>query len=397
MQLRRNPAPLPPPFTSIKTQHDYHHWHMVFNHIRPSTIQQMAKRQLLPNLPKSLALPPPKTTCTSCAAAKLHPARHSRTTHKYLTGEALSSDICGPFPTASTNGNRYFMTVIDTNSRYFIITFMKTRDQATDQLDNVLSHLTTGPYPKPSMINTDNAKEYLSHTTKDMYNTHGVRHSTTVPYSPQGNGIAERVNRTIMNAARAFLHHSGLPEHHWEDAIKDAAFKYSHTLHLGTGQIPSTLWHAHKPNITKYMIFGQLGHVPHITGKTLVRKLHPRALTVRYLIPTDPKHVMVINMGDGKMRRVRSVDFRPYHKEMDPNHNVKVLFKAFTPKPTPTEITATSPAPMHHGQAKNYPDAKPWALAHNSELDNLEKNKVITWIPSQKLPPGTKPIPLSMG
>ena len=58
------------------------------------------------------------------------------------------------------------------------------------------------------------------------------------------------------------------------------------------------------------MIFGQLGHVPHITSKTLVRKLHERALTVRFLYATDPQHVMVIKTHDGKTRRIRTDDFK---------------------------------------------------------------------------------------
>ena len=106
------------------------------------------------------------------------------------------------------------IAVIDTNSRYLIITFLQKRDQAPDHLDIILSHLNKGPYPKLRTIHTDNAKEYMAGHTKEVYKTNGVQHTTTVPYTPQENGIAERVNRTIMNAARASLHHSGLPEYH---------------------------------------------------------------------------------------------------------------------------------------------------------------------------------------
>ena len=79
------------------------------------------------------------------------------------------------------------------------MTFLKTRDETPHYIDNV------------------------------------IKHTTTVPYSPQENGIAERVKRTMLNAASSALHHSGLPKDYWEDAIKDAAVKHNHTLHLRTG------------------------------------------------------------------------------------------------------------------------------------------------------------------
>ena len=274
MQWQHKPASTPPHTVNAKIQHEHLHYHMVFNHIRSSTQQQMAKRKLIPYLSKALAKRPPRITCTSCAKAKLHPARHSRKQHRYNTGEALSSDVCGPFPTPSRQGNQYFMTVVDTNSRYLIITLLQKRDQASDHLDNILSHLNKGPYPNPSTIHTDNAKEYLESHTKEVHKIKCVQHTATVPYTLQENGIAERVNRTITNAARASLHHSGLLYYHWEDAIKDSVFKYNHTLHLSTGEISTTLWHGQKPSVPQYMIFGQLGHIPHITSKTLVRKFH---------------------------------------------------------------------------------------------------------------------------
>ena len=117
------------------------------------------------------------------------------------------------------------MTVIDTNSRCLIRTFLKTRDETPDHIDNILKHITKSKMHTPRVVHTDNAKEYLSCTSQYIYNDNNVTHTTTVPYSPQENGIAEIVNRTILNAARSALHHVGLPNEYWEDAVKDAAFK----------------------------------------------------------------------------------------------------------------------------------------------------------------------------
>ena len=52
---------------------------------------------------------------------------------------------------------------------------------------------------------------------------------------------------------------------------------------------------------------------------------------------------------------------------------------------------------MQHGQARNYPDAHLWKKAHDKELDNLDNNKVVIWLPPKQIPNQTKPIPLTIG
>lgn len=114
-----------------------------------------------------------------------------------------------------------------------------------------------------------------------------------------------------------------------------------------------------------------------------------RALPVRHLYATDQRYMVVMNISDGKTRRVYTVDFNSYHRELDPNHKAHVVFKSLTPMPTPTKITHTNPAHMNHRQARNYPDAKRLAQAHNEELYHLDQKKVVTWLPpitSPKLP-----------
>ena len=135
----------------------------------------------------------------------------------------------------------------------------------------------------------------------------------------------------------------------------------------------------HKSHSSSFL--AQLGHVPNGTGTTKIHKLDHRALSVRYLYATDQRQIVVMNTTDGKTRRVRTVDFNSFHRDLDRNHISHVVFKAFNPKPTPTKITHTPPATMHHGQARKFPDTKLWAKAHNKELDNLDQKKVATWLP----------------
>ena len=52
----------------------------------------------------------------------------------------------------------------------------------------------------------------------------GIKRELSIPYNPQQNGITERKNTTIMEAARAMLHDQDLPMHLWVEATKTAVY-----------------------------------------------------------------------------------------------------------------------------------------------------------------------------
>ena len=74
------------------------------------------------------------------------------------------------------------------------------------------------------MLRTDNGTEYLNLKFEEYMKTHGVRHQTTVPYTPQQNGVAERWNRTLLETARSLLHGAGpnVPQSLWGEAVAAA-------------------------------------------------------------------------------------------------------------------------------------------------------------------------------
>ncbi len=63
---------------------------------------------------------------------------------------------------------------------------------------------------------SNNFKKYLS--------DHGIQHQLTVPYTPQQNGVAERMNRTLMNLVRSMLHHKGIEKRFWAEALATAVY-----------------------------------------------------------------------------------------------------------------------------------------------------------------------------
>jgi hypothetical protein len=60
---------------------------------------------------------------------------------------------------------------------------------------------------KIKCIRTDNGKEFVNKRTGSICSKTGIVHQTTVPYTPQQNGLAERMNRTLVERVRAMMDH----------------------------------------------------------------------------------------------------------------------------------------------------------------------------------------------
>ena len=70
----------------------------------------------------------------------------------------------------------------------------------------------------------DNGGEYIDRGFKEYCATNGIRMEKTIPRTPQQNGIAERMNRTINQLARSMRLHSRLPKAFWADAVNTTVY-----------------------------------------------------------------------------------------------------------------------------------------------------------------------------
>lgn len=77
---------------------------------------------------------------------------------------------------------------------------------------------------KVKTLRSDNGKEYLSHDFVNFCKANGIVQQLTNIYTPQQNGVAERMNRTLTEKARCLLFDAGLPKTYWAEAVNMSAF-----------------------------------------------------------------------------------------------------------------------------------------------------------------------------
>ncbi|GJY14690.1 retrovirus-related pol polyprotein from transposon TNT 1-94 [Tanacetum coccineum] len=125
-------------------------------------------------------------------------------------------------------------------------------------------------------IRTDNETEFVNQTLREYYEKVGISHETSVARSPQQNGVVERRNRTLIEAARTMLIYAKAPLFLWAEAVATACYTQNRSvIRLRHGKTPYELLHDKLPDLSFFHVFGALCY-PTNDSENL-GKLQPKA------------------------------------------------------------------------------------------------------------------------
>ncbi|GJT28434.1 retrovirus-related pol polyprotein from transposon TNT 1-94 [Tanacetum coccineum] len=106
-------------------------------------------------------------------------------------------------------------------------------------------------------VRTDNGTEFVNQTLRKWYENVGIIHQTSVAHTPQQNGVVERQNRTLVEAARTMLIFSKAPLFLWAEAINTACYTQNRSLiRLRYNKTPYELMQDKKPDLSFFHVFG---------------------------------------------------------------------------------------------------------------------------------------------
>nr|GEU80108.1 putative ribonuclease H-like domain-containing protein [Tanacetum cinerariifolium] len=177
-------------------------WHCRLSHLNFGAINHLARQGLVRGLPKLKF--EKDHLCSACAMGKSTKKSHkpkSKDTNQeklYL----LHMDLCGPMRIESVNGKKYILVIVDDYSRFTWVKFLRSKDEAQDFIVKFLKMIQVRLKVPVRHIQTDNGTEFVNQTLRENYEEVGISHETSVARSPQQNGVIERRNRMLIEAAR---------------------------------------------------------------------------------------------------------------------------------------------------------------------------------------------------
>jgi transposase InsO family protein len=121
-------------------------------------------------------------------------------------------------------GAQYFVTFIDDNSRKVWVQTMRTKDETFEAFKRFKALAENQCGCRVKALRSDNGGEYNSAKFKKYLAEHGICAQTTAPYTPEQNGVSERMNRTLVECARTMLHAQDMNYTYWAEAVMTAAY-----------------------------------------------------------------------------------------------------------------------------------------------------------------------------
>ena len=180
-------------------------WHKRLGHVNNDRLREMKRKGIV----KGIEFKDDEImeSCSGCAQGKLHklPFPKTATFRGEKVLDLIHTDLWGPARVTSAGGKRYMLTITDDYSRFSKVYFLHSKTQVFEYFIEYKNWSERLHETKIKRVRSDNGGEFTSNEFEEYLRTEGIQHQKTVPYNPEQNGVAERLNRTLGDMARCML------------------------------------------------------------------------------------------------------------------------------------------------------------------------------------------------
>ncbi|KAM1838444.1 hypothetical protein ACFX14_020106 [Malus domestica] len=241
-------------------------WHMRLGHAGEKALQGLVKQGLLKG-----ATTCKLDFCEHCVLGKQTRVKFGTVVHQ-TKGilDYVHSDVWGPTKTPSLSGRHWFVTFVDDYSRRSWVYTMKHKSEVLSIFLGWKKMVENQTGRKIKILRSDNGGEYTSDPFFKVCKEEGIVRHFSVQGTPQQNGVAERLNRTLLEKVRCMLSQSGLSKSFWAEAVNYACHIINRLPSaVVQGKTPMELWTGKTSSDYDYIrIFGSPAYF-HVTENKL--------------------------------------------------------------------------------------------------------------------------------
>nr|GFA97752.1 putative ribonuclease H-like domain-containing protein [Tanacetum cinerariifolium] len=208
-------------------------WHKRLGHVNFKTINKLVKGNLVRGLPSKGFTN--NNSCVACRKGKQHKASCKSKTVSSVDQPLfrLHMDLFGPTFVKSLSKKSYCLVITDDYSIFSWVFFLASKDETASVLKTFMIGLKNPLSLKVKIIRCDNETEFKNADLNQFCRLKGIKREFSIPRTPQQNGIAERKNRTLIEAAKTLLAYSLLPIPFWAGVVNTACYVQNReTLHV---------------------------------------------------------------------------------------------------------------------------------------------------------------------
>ncbi|GJX20017.1 putative ribonuclease H-like domain-containing protein [Tanacetum coccineum] len=232
-------------------------WHRRLGYLNFKTMNKLVKGNLIRGSPSKLF--ENYETCVACQKGKQHRASCKTKTENSISLplHLLHMDLFGPTFVKSLMKKMYCLVVTDDYSRFTWVFFLATKDETSGILKSFITGIENLVDHKVKVIRCDNGTKFKNNEMNQFCEMNGILRQFSVARTPQQNGVAERRNMTLIEAARTMLADSKLPTTFWAEAINTACYVQNRVLVVKPhNKTPYELFHGRTPTLSFMRPFG---------------------------------------------------------------------------------------------------------------------------------------------
>ena len=222
-------------------------WHERLGHVHYKRLIEMSKNSLIPAFTVS------KDKCKTCMLTKITRQPFNNVVRESKLLELIHSDICDFHSTPSIGNKKYVITFIDDSTRYCYVYLLSSKDEALEKFKVYKTEVEVQKSEFIKIFRSDRGGEYYD---PSYFESVGIIHQITAPYTPQQNGISERKNRVLKEMVNSLLSYSGLNEGFWGEAMITACYILNRVPNKKSKATPYELWFGKPPNLNYLKVWG---------------------------------------------------------------------------------------------------------------------------------------------